>query len=209
MNWISSLMGMRLREQLCVNFYKWLISTSLKLRYCMYLIIWKKSGWKSLTKFLFCGSIQISGNIWMCESGFHIPFYIFLCEANTGNTKTEIKCILRCVYLRFAHTCNIFVCIQKLKLTAIFVSREMWLILPFSKNLIFIKAIHFLQCCVFIAVPVLSLLVASGGYSLLLCMNFPFGSFSCWRARASAAVACKLSGCGSQALEDGLSNCGK
>ena len=81
--------------------------------------------------------------------------------------------------------------------------------------------IYYWLCWVFVAMHGLSLVVASGGYSLLWCAGFSlqwllllwstgsrcvdFGSCGAW---ASAAVARRLSSCGSRALERGLSSCG-
>ena len=66
---------------------------------------------------------------------------------------------------------------------------------------------------VFIAARGLSLIVASGGYSLLWCTCFSCDGFSCCRARAlgmqaSVVVALGLSSCGLWALERRLSSCG-
>ena len=74
---------------------------------------------------------------------------------------------------------------------------------------------------VFVAVRGLSLVVVSGGYSLLQCVGFSLrwllllqsmGSrrtgFSSCGSRASVVVAHGLSSCGSQALERRLSSCG-
>ena len=58
----------------------------------------------------------------------------------------------------------------------------------------------------------LSLVVASGGYSLLQCAGFCSGFCCCgaWAlgARASVVVVCRLSRFGSQALELRLRSCG-
>ena len=66
-----------------------------------------------------------------------------------------------------------------------------------------------LHCCV----RAFSLVVAIGGYSLLQCTGFSLQWLLCCRAqalgtRASVVVACRLSSCGSWALEHRLSSCG-
>ena len=67
---------------------------------------------------------------------------------------------------------------------------------------------------VFFAVHGLSLVVASGGYSLLWCMGFHCSGFSCCGARAldaqaSAVAARRLNSCSTWALEHmGFSSCG-
>ena len=81
--------------------------------------------------------------------------------------------------------------------------------------------IYFWLCWVFVAAHRLSLVVASGGYSLLWCMGFSLqwllllqgtGSrhvgFGSRGTRASVVVPRRLSSCGSQALERRLSSCG-
>ena len=66
---------------------------------------------------------------------------------------------------------------------------------------------------VFVAVRGLSLVVASGGYSLLWCACFSFQwllllQTQALGARASVVASCRLSSCGSWALERRLSSCG-
>ena len=72
--------------------------------------------------------------------------------------------------------------------------------------------IYFWLRWVFIAARGLSLVAASRGYSLLQYTGFSLDGFSCcgaWAlgARASVAVACGLSSCGSRALACRFSSC--
>ena len=65
----------------------------------------------------------------------------------------------------------------------------------------------------FVAADGLSLIAASGGYSSLWCAGFSLQWLLCCRAqalgeRASVLVTCRLSSCGSWALEWSLSSCG-
>ena len=81
-------------------------------------------------------------------------------------------------------------------------------LLPFLKILL----IYFWVCWVFFAACRLSLVVASGGYSLLQCMCSHCGGFSCCGAQARCVgfSSCDtwLSSCGLWALEHRLSSCG-
>ena len=65
---------------------------------------------------------------------------------------------------------------------------------------------------VFVATRGLSLVAASGGYSLLQCTGFSLRWLLCCGAQAlgvwaSVVVACRLSSCGWRALEHRLSSC--
>ena len=67
---------------------------------------------------------------------------------------------------------------------------------------------YFWLCWVFVAARRLSLVAASGGYSLLWCAGFSCCGARALGARASVVVARGLSSCGSRALERRLSSCG-
>ena len=81
-------------------------------------------------------------------------------------------------------------------------------------SFLFLKFIYFWPRWVFVAVRGFSLVVASGGYSLLQCTGFSSWCLLLLRraqalgVQASVVVACELSSCGSWALERRLSSCG-
>ena len=73
--------------------------------------------------------------------------------------------------------------------------------------------IYLWLCWVLVAAHGLSLVAASGGYSSLRCAGFSLRCLLCCGAqalgaRASVVVACRLSSCGSWALERKLSSWG-
>ena len=69
----------------------------------------------------------------------------------------------------------------------------------FLKNIYFIIIINLWLCWVFIATCGLSLVAASGGYSLLWCAGFSLWWLLLLWSMASAVVARGLSSCGSRA----------
>ena len=66
--------------------------------------------------------------------------------------------------------------------------------------------IYFWLCWVFIAARGLSLVVASGGYSLLRCVGFSLQWLLLLQSTGSGSAG--FSSCGSRALEHSLSSCG-
>ena len=79
-------------------------------------------------------------------------------------------------------------------------------IIQLFKKKLFILFIYFWLCCIFVAAHRLSLVAASGGYSLLWCMGFSlWWLLLLWIMSSSHAG---FSSCGSQALEHRLSSCG-
>ena len=76
----------------------------------------------------------------------------------------------------------------------------------FEKKLFIYLFIYFWLCWVFVAVCRLSLVAASGGYSLLQCMGFSLWWLLLLRSMGSRHTG--FSSCGSRALEHRLSSCG-
>ena len=86
------------------------------------------------------------------------------------------------------------------------VSQTFWTAEPIFIYLFVCLFIYLRLCCVFIATCMLSLVVASGGYSLLQCTGFSLQWLLLLWSTGSRCTG--FSSCGMRALERRLSSCG-